>query len=74
MIVIQNNTQAGLTIASVVANNGAAAALTKSGAGLLTLSNAANSYSGGTIINAGTLAVSGGDGATNGYLDLSPRH
>lgn len=33
--------------------------LTKSGAGLLTLSNTANTYSGGTIISAGTLNLTG---------------
>ena len=73
LVVIQNNSNAsgGLTISSVIANNATATALTKSGAGTLTLSNAANTYSGGTIINAGTLSVAA-DGATNGYLGLVP--
>ncbi len=61
LIVIQNNTMAGLTIASTIANNGAssttAPALTKSGAGLLTLSGT-NTYVGQTVVNAGTLSIS----------------
>ncbi|MEI6072621.1 MAG: autotransporter-associated beta strand repeat-containing protein, partial [Verrucomicrobiae bacterium] len=47
LVVIQNNTLNGLTIASTIANNTGATALTKSGAGALTL-NATNTYTGGT--------------------------
>jgi autotransporter-associated beta strand protein len=46
------------TISSVIAGSGA---LTKVGAGNLTLSGAGNSFSGATTISAGTLTVSGGD-------------
>ena len=47
--------------------NGAAAtlALTKAGSGTLTL-NALSSYTGGTIVNGGTLAVNAGSGIPDG--------
>jgi len=44
------------TLSGVISGTGA---LTKNGSSTLTLSNAANSYSGATTINAGTLAISG---------------
>jgi autotransporter-associated beta strand protein len=47
LIISQNNTLNGLTIGSVIANNGGATALTKSGAGTLTLSGT-NTYTGAT--------------------------
>ena len=56
LVVIQNNTSNGLTIASAIQNNTTATGLTKSGAGTLTLSGA-NSYTGTTTISAGTLSV-----------------
>ena len=58
LVVIQNNNNAGggLTIASVIANDGSATALTKSGAGTLTLA-ANNTYTGTTYINAGTVSL-----------------
>lgn len=49
-------------IASALTMSGAvtgSTSLTKSGSGILTLSNVANSYSGGTIISAGTLNLTG---------------
>jgi len=61
LVIIQNNISNGLTIASVIANNGGATGLTKSGAGLLTLT-AANTYTGATRINEGTLQMSGAGG------------
>ncbi|MGC3992465.1 MAG: autotransporter-associated beta strand repeat-containing protein [Chthoniobacteraceae bacterium] len=57
LVVTQNNSSAGLTISSTIADNTAATALTKSGAGLLTLSNATNTYTGKTYLNAGTLNI-----------------
>jgi autotransporter-associated beta strand protein len=58
LVVHQNNTGNGLTIESILANNTAATALTKSGAGLLTLT-ANNTCTGGTYVNAGTLVLTG---------------
>jgi autotransporter-associated beta strand protein len=57
----------GLTIASPIQNGsaGGTGSLIKSGAGTLTLS-AANTYSGGTIINAGTVVVRNTSGSGTG--------
>ena len=51
-------------IGGVIANGSAAAGLVKGGAGTLRLS-AASTYSGGTTVNAGTLALVGGDNRLN---------
>jgi autotransporter-associated beta strand protein len=65
LIVQQYAANNNLTIASVLANNGSnATALTKAGPGLLTLSAANNSYTGGTNVLAGTLAISGNIGGS----------
>ena len=50
-----NNAAGALTIGSLIQNNTAATALTKSGAGNLILTNSSNTYTGGTFLNAGTL-------------------
>lgn len=67
LVVIQTNTAAPTTISSVIADNGGATALTKSGAGALVL-NGANTYSGNTWLNAGSLSADSdaalGSGAT----------
>jgi autotransporter-associated beta strand protein len=64
LIVEQYAANNSLTIASVLANNGTnATSLTKAGPGTLTLS-ATNSYSGGTSVLAGTLALSGSIGGS----------
>ena len=55
------DTNSTLTVGNTI---GGAGALTKSGAGTLVLSNGANNYLGGTVINAGILALRS-DGATN---------
>ena len=67
-LAIAGNTQ-GITISSVIQNNGSgASSLMYGGAGTLTLANT-NTYSGGTYINSGTLAISSlgalGSGAVN---------
>jgi fibronectin-binding autotransporter adhesin len=55
-----NAANAGITISSVIADNGGgASALTKTGAGTLMLSGV-NSYSGATYLNAGVLNVNSG--------------
>ncbi|MEI6607772.1 MAG: autotransporter-associated beta strand repeat-containing protein, partial [Verrucomicrobiota bacterium] len=60
LVIRVNGSTDALNIAPIIQNNGApASALTKSGAGTLTLSSA-NTYTGTTTINAGTLALSGG--------------
>jgi fibronectin-binding autotransporter adhesin len=58
----------GNTLAAVIADNGGATSLTKSGAGTWVLS-AANTYTGSTSVNAGTLQI--GDGGTTGSLSTS---
>jgi len=70
LVVTQNNTNTGggLTIASNIVNNTGATGLTKSGAGLLTLTGA-NAYTGGTTVNAGTLQL--GAGGATGSLSTS---
>ena len=62
LIVIQNNAAGDLIIGSQIDG---AIALTKSGVGELVLTNAGNSYAGGTFINAGTVTI-GADGALGG--------
>ena len=57
LFIFQNNTSGGLTIASIIGNPAAGATLTKSGAGLLTLSNTSNAYTGATYLNQGTLNI-----------------
>ena len=71
LIVIQNNTNAAgaLTIASSIADNGGATALTKSGLGQLILSGS-NSYSGGTFLNTGTLNINNNNALGTGSLAL----
>jgi autotransporter-associated beta strand protein len=48
-----------LDISTPIVNNTSASALTKGGAGTLTLSATGNSYSGATTVDAGTLSLSG---------------
>ncbi len=57
LAIVQNNTSGGLTISSTIVNN-TSTSVTKAGAGLLTI-DAANTYTGGTTIAAGTLKLSG---------------
>ena len=53
--------------------SGAGFSITKTGAGTLTLSNSGNTYSGGTIITAGTVAVNGPNrlGSAAGALTIN---
>ena len=57
-------TQANLTIASVIADNGGATGLSKAGSGTLTLTGS-NTYSGVTTVGAGTLQVGAGGASGN---------
>ncbi len=65
-----SNAAGTLTISSTIANNGNATALTKAGPGKLILSTN-NSYTGGTYIVGGTLAVTA-DGQLGGGTSGSP--
>lgn len=72
LIVLQNNTQGTLNISSLIAASGTSG-LTKSGAGTLILSNAANTYTGKTSINAGTISIAtDGAASTNNPLGFVP--
>jgi fibronectin-binding autotransporter adhesin len=64
-LIIHQLNPSGLTIDSTIADNTSATGLTKSGTGILTLGGT-NTYSGNTIINAGTLSL--GTGTTNTSL------
>ncbi len=68
---VVNTANADITISSVIADNGANASfLTKTGAGTLTLTGA-NTYSGGTVVNAGTLILSCASGASQGTMTVN---
>ncbi len=56
-LVVHQYGDGNLTIGSVIADNGAATALVKAGTGTLTLTNAANSFTGNTYLNGGTLNI-----------------
>ena len=64
---------AAITVSAPIRDNGGAVTLVKSGSNTLTLSNTGNSYSGGTVINAGSVAI-GSDanlGAASGGLTFN---
>lgn len=73
LVIQQFNTTESLSIASVIADNGSATALTKSGPGLLVLTNN-NTYTGQTYLNAGTIRINGNDnlgaGAAGATLNM----
>jgi fibronectin-binding autotransporter adhesin len=48
---------AAITVSAPIKDNSGAVTLVKSGSNTLTLSNTGNSYSGGTVLNGGTLAI-----------------
>ncbi|MGN7919686.1 autotransporter-associated beta strand repeat-containing protein, partial [Lysobacter sp. 22409] len=56
-LAVQQNSTGNFTIASQIVDNGGATGFTKSGTGLVTLTNASNSYTGPTRVVQGTLAV-----------------
>ncbi len=55
--VTPGSTTNNITVSAPITNNSGAVTLVKNGAGTLTLSNTGNSYTGGTVLNAGTLAI-----------------
>lgn len=54
---VQQNSTGNFTIASQIVDNGTSMGFVKAGAGLVTLTNAANSYTGATQVVQGTLSV-----------------
>ncbi|MBM3889468.1 MAG: DNRLRE domain-containing protein, partial [Verrucomicrobia bacterium] len=62
---------AGDTLAVNAIVSGAGSSLTKSGAGTLTLANAANDYSGGTVFNAGLLRIGADEHLGNGSVTFN---
>jgi autotransporter-associated beta strand protein len=71
LVVDQFDTSAGLAISSTIADNTNPTALTKSGPGLLSLTNPANTYSGTTYINAGTLNIAAAGSLGSGAFELN---
>ena len=74
---IQQNSTGTFTIASqIVDNGGSATGFTKAGTGKVVLSNAANTYTGPTVISQGTLAVgtiaNGGAASSIGASSADP--
>ncbi len=67
-VVFVQNGAGPLTVAALIADNGTAAALTKSAGGVLILASN-NTFSGTTYVNAGTVQV--GNGGTSGSLGSS---
>jgi autotransporter-associated beta strand protein len=73
-LVVHQYNSGGLTIGAVIGNNAAdsqAVSLTKAGTGSLTLSGA-NTYSGGTFINSGTLIIGASSTPTSGTVISGP--
>ena len=68
VLTVGNNDQPG-TFGGVIKNTSGTVALTKTGAGALTLSGA-NTYGGGTTVDAGTLALSGSGSIESGVIDI----
>lgn len=61
-----------LEISGIISEDGSARALTKSGAGTLTLS-AANTYTGGTTITGGVVELSNGDALGTGLIEIEAK-
>ena len=68
--VTNTNATTGWTLSGTLSDAVAPGSLTKSGSGILTLSNN-NSYSGGTTINTGTVAVAGNTALGSGTITLA---
>lgn len=70
--VIVTNNALHYTISSAASNSiTGSTSLTKNGSGILTLTNLNNSFTGGTVINAGTVEVSGNANLGSGQVQLS---
>ena len=66
---VTNSAVTDLTVSTVLSTIGSASGLIKAGAGTMTLT-AANTYTGNTLVNAGTLVVDGGTIAGPGIIDI----
>ncbi len=69
LVVLQNDTSNPLAINSVIADNTSATGLTKSGAGTLILGGA-NTFTGNTTLNQGTLQLNLGTSLQNSIVNL----
>jgi fibronectin-binding autotransporter adhesin len=73
LLLLQYNTAGGLTIGSTIADNTSSTGLTVAGSGVVTLT-AANSYTGQTYLNSGTLQISAnsalGNAATGAQINF----
>nr|MCU0782141.1 autotransporter-associated beta strand repeat-containing protein [Akkermansiaceae bacterium] len=69
-LVIHQFGSGSLTVDSLIANNGTATALTKSGPGNLTLTNA-NTHTGATYVSGGTLTLKNGQALQSSTLNLN---
>jgi autotransporter-associated beta strand protein len=72
LAIIQNNPYGGLTIAETIISTGSKyTSLTKSGPGLLTISNTSNDYNGFTYLNGGTVNIAA-DGSIGDAGETAP--
>ncbi|MBI1207738.1 MAG: DUF4347 domain-containing protein [Azospirillum sp.] len=62
---------AGLTLSGGITDGASSFALTKAGAGTLTLTTTASTYDGGTTMSAGVVSVDGGDRLGTGTVTLA---
>jgi autotransporter-associated beta strand protein len=67
------NSAGNLTLSASFQNNSSASSLTKTGAGTFTLGSSASTYSGGTVVNAGTVSFTDNQGAnTDTFFGSGP--
>ena len=67
-----NATAGNTTINQIIQNNTSASSLTKSGAGTLVLNSNASTYTGGTVVNAGSITTATGGASTVTFFGSGP--